>query len=147
MNAEHLTGVVAKFVADMPREIRGQLTEVDVLVYQTVAEANAGLKADGDFEDPIPAVVEDCKGVFIGEPMEADGDGEEEATEVVDACGVIALVADHIPGPDEGVVVLCHEIGHALGLDEEGVAALGLGMPQKPAEVAKPEAKDAPATP
>lgn len=135
MDTKQLTKVVASFVSGMPPEIRDKLSEVEVLIFDSVEHASSELREE--FEDPVAPLPADCKGIFVGEPMEVEEDEEEaEFPE-----GVIALIASGIEDPEEGVIVLCHEIGHALGLDEEGVAALGL---QVPAEAPTPKPTEKP---
>ena len=141
MKTEPLTKIIADFVAGMPAELREKLDEVEILVYDTIEHANLGLREE--FEDPIAAMPPDAKGVFIGEPLEIEEGSDDE--EAIFPDGVIALVAGNVASPEEGIFVFCHEIGHALGLDEDGVKALGLAVAAKEQPPAKEGSSEAPA--
>lgn len=131
MDVEQLANFVADFAGGFPREIGKQLEDVEIIVCPDVKTAHEELSeiievAPGDRIEEVP---DDCKGVFIGEPMEVeDGDGEDEHETVTLPNGAIALIASNIKDPEEATLVLLHEIGHALGMDEEEVKALGLGV-------------------
>lgn len=132
MDAELCAGIVQEFCAGLPKEIGQQLSGVEILVCETPEHATQTLNEILDTDDGEPAteaLPADTKGIFIGEPMEVedeDGEGEHVIEELAD--GAIAIVASNLKDADEIVLVLLHEIGHALGLDEEGVKALGLGV-------------------
>ena len=60
--------------------------------------------------------------MFVGEfPDSVDEDQPSDPPH-----GVIFLVATNITNKNEAMQVLMHEVGHALGLDEQEVAALDL---------------------
>lgn len=132
MDTEILVAFVSEFAGGMPREIGKQLEDVEIIVAPTpeigTQELNEIIETDDGKElEPLPA---DCKGAFIGEQMEveedADGEGEFETASLPN--GAIVLIAGNIANTEEAALVLLHEIGHALGMDEEGVKALGLGV-------------------
>jgi predicted Zn-dependent protease with MMP-like domain len=132
MNAEQLSVFVGQFAAGLPREIGKQLEDVELIVCETPEIATQELNELLDTEDDAPAVEAipvDCKGIFVGEPLEREDDDEESEHETVSLPnGVIAIIACNIKDGDEAVLVCLHEIGHALGMDEEEVKALGLGV-------------------
>lgn len=132
MNTEQLSIFVARFAEGLPRQIGKQLEDVEFIICDTPELATEEVKelvelAEGEVFEPIPA---DAKGVFIGEPLEReDSDGEEDDFETVALpSGLIVIVASNVKDTDEATLICLHEIGHALGLDEDGVKALGLGL-------------------
>lgn len=131
MTAEQLSVFIGKFASGLPREIAAQMIDVEIIVCDTPEIAFTELSElldteDGQPIDPIPA---DCKGVFVGEPLEREDEDEESEHETVSLPnGVICIVASNIKDGEEAVLVCLHEIGHALGMDEDEVKALGLGV-------------------
>jgi len=141
MKLEELTEVVARFAGGLPKPIGMQLRGVDVILCETPDKATAELQeiVEGDDGGAMEPIAADCKGVFIGEPLEReDSDDTEEMETIALPEGVIAMVASNIQSPEEGVLVLLHEIGHALGMDEEEVKQLGLGVAEAPQQTAAP---------
>lgn len=136
MNHEQCAVLVAKFVEGLPREIGKQLGAVELLVCADPETATKELREimEGENGQELEALPGDCKGVFIGEPLEReeDGDGEGDMETVTLPEGVIAVVASNVKDVDEAVLVVMHEIGHALGMDEDEVKALGLGVSPSP---------------
>jgi predicted Zn-dependent protease with MMP-like domain len=133
MDLNELTDFTTRFATGLPRQIGKQLADVEILVSSDPQTATTELSAILTTEDgqPIDAIPGDCKGCFIGSPMEQDETDDEEGDEfetVELPNGVILLVASNIPNTDEAVLVLLHEIGHALGMDEDEVKELGLGV-------------------
>lgn len=143
MQLETLIAVVTKFNHELPRPIKRDLIDVELMVAPTVEAARKTLAdllgtddTDEDGEEtgtttgPAPNIPDDTKGMFLGEPMESEEDKDEEGedTETVSLPeGFIILVAANLADEKEAAIVLLHEVGHALGLDEAGVAQLGLG--------------------
>lgn len=95
--------------------------------------------------DEPPADRPDARAIFIGQQQQGDPEdcddhdagawydfnaqGELELLmlgDAVPARGVIVLVAPNLASPDEAWIALAHETGHALGMDEDEVAELGL---------------------
>jgi predicted Zn-dependent protease with MMP-like domain len=135
VETEKLANFVALFAQGLPREIGKQLEDVEMIVCETPEIATVELNElldteDGQPVDPVPA---DCKGIFVGEQLEREDEDEESEHETVSLPnGVICIIASNIKDGDEAVLVCLHEIGHALGMDEDEVKALGLGVsPQK----------------
>lgn len=131
MYAEQLADVITNFAQGFPREIGKQLIDVEIMVFATpeLATEELGEILDTDDGKPIDPIPADCKGAFIGEQMESEDEDEESELETVALPnGVIALIASNISDANEAIVILLHELGHALGMDEEEVKALGLGV-------------------
>lgn len=128
-----LATVVQKYMDGLDPKIIRALRDVQLIVGQTVADAQSDLNellADVELEEgeSKPVLLADSKGLFFGDPLEteqSDEDPEEET--VYDPDGVIVLIADNIADETTASLVLSHEIGHALGMDEDEVKALGLG--------------------
>jgi predicted Zn-dependent protease with MMP-like domain len=149
-----LQSMAGDFINGLPDKIRDTLEDVEILMAEDPSEGTAELLAS--LEDPDKVTVEqkalctlpvDCKGAFIGDPMEREESEEDPEEETIyDPDGVIVLVASNIASRDEFVLVMLHEMGHALGLDEDGVKALGLAVSQA-AQAAQAQKGPADATP
>lgn len=77
------------------------------------------------FAGPLQA---GTRGMFLGTPMHAADDLEldDEEAERIPPSGFIFLISANLADADDLRLTLYHEVGHALGLDESEVAALGL---------------------
>jgi predicted Zn-dependent protease with MMP-like domain len=128
MEIEKLAEIVGHAWHELPHKIVRNLADVDVLVCRDPAHAAATLAEE--YEDiDADGIPVDCKGVFVGEPMEVEESDETEEGEVVlFPNGSIVMVASNIANDEEAILVFLHEAGHALGLDEEEVKQLGLGV-------------------
>src|SRR5215831_14816986 len=106
MKVNDLSRLVRETMSDMPTDIVTALAAVDVFAYG---------KPDGKH---IPS---DARGVYIGTQLEGE---EQETTDAKHPVGVILLYAGNIADEAEAMDVFLHEIGHALGLNEDEVAQL-----------------------
>lgn len=104
--------VIRQTMDELPGELRERLARV---VISTVPRPTDGLQALG--------VAPGAKGAFLIEQREPYA--EAEPTDPDEPSGSIFLFLDNIP-PGELETVLWHEVGHALGLNEYEVEALGL---------------------
>ncbi len=139
---EEVIAVVAKYNEDVPREIWRNLEDVDIIVCVDVGQAKQFLldECGGEAipEGEGPQFTDDVKGLFYGEQMETEeGDSEEEET-VTLPDGYIFLISANLDSTEEAAKVLLHEVGHALGMDESDVNALGLGVESPNAEKSSP---------
>jgi predicted Zn-dependent protease with MMP-like domain len=129
MDMTKLEEVAQGFMRGLPEPVIEALTDVELVIAEDVEKAAAMLKEElGDEFNPadMPA---DCKGVFVGAPTEIEESDESEEEEIVYYPeGFVVLCANNIETESEGLVVLMHEVGHALGMDEEEVTKLGLGV-------------------
>lgn len=70
---------------------------------------------------------DDARGLFVGIGMELPYDeDEDDVADIQPPAGIVFLFADNLSDEEEVETVLCHEVGHALGMDEDEVEALGL---------------------
>lgn len=145
MELAALDKVITGLMNGLPEEVTDSLADVEVLVVETPADGTKALIADArDAPDATTnglsaeemkelTLPDDCKGVFLGDPMEKSDDDDPTADEsetVYDPEGYVVFCASNIADADEAVLVFLHEIGHALGLDEDEVKALSLGVAQ-----------------
>jgi predicted Zn-dependent protease with MMP-like domain len=65
----------------------------------------------------------DVQGVYIGTVLEGVDEDEDKVTGPV---GTVYLFAANLTDDDDVHLALWHELGHALGLDEDEVEGLGL---------------------
>lgn len=143
MDITKLEEVAQGFMRGLPGPVIEALSDVELIVAEDVAKATAFLRDElGDEFKPedMPA---DCKGVFVGAPTEIEESDDSEEEEIVYYPeGFVVLCASNIETENEGLVVLMHEVGHALGMDEEEVTKLGLGVSgTEPGQVPNPEEK------
>jgi predicted Zn-dependent protease with MMP-like domain len=135
--------IIDGLMRGLPSQITESLEEVEVLVCESpaaatselladatesAAEENKTLTAEERAELTLPA---DCKGCFLGDPMEKTDDSDPDADDsdvVYDPEGTIIFCANNIESPDAAVLVFLHEVGHALGLGEDEVKELGLAV-------------------
>lgn len=127
--------MAAALLEDLPQQIHDALERVDVQVVDL----------------PPPGVPSDAKAIFLGHQQEGS-DGELEEDDDADAGdwydidpedpdelvlvdhvgmrpaeGTIVLVSSNLADAEDLEIALYHEMGHALGMDEQEVAELGLG--------------------
>jgi len=107
--AAHLPAALVEACGDIPIHVAANRQDLAVL-RRAVAESRC---------DAI-AIPQDFRGVYLGAPI-GDDDDEEELPD-----GVIVLNAAKLRDVQDVLDTLLHEYGHALGLDEDEVAALGL---------------------
>jgi len=69
---------------------------------------------------------EDFRGVYDGTTIEGVDEDAGEDAPAPPPTGTIYLNAANLRTPEDVSVTLYHEVGHALGLDEDEVAALNL---------------------
>lgn len=143
MDTNQLADVANRFVTGLPEEVAENLDDVELLVCDSPEHAASELELlfrDEGPDSPDTKVPADCKGLFIGDPMETeDGEGsEDEPDDVYLPEGVIVLCASTIKDAEEATLVLMHEMGHALGMSEDEVKSLGLGVEEAKANVPTP---------
>lgn len=144
MDIQTLENAAQKFMLGLPDQIIEALEDVELMVAENPDLARKVLVkefSEGDF-DPSE-LPDDCKGVFVGAPTEIESEDttDSEENEVVYfPDGFIVLCASNIADEKDGLLVLMHEVGHALGMDEDEVKALGLGV--APESMSKVEGKE-----
>lgn len=130
MNVDELEVMAQKFMSGLPGPVIEALTDVELVIVDEPSKAVAMLQEEIGDEFKAEDMPGDCKGVFVGSPTEIEESDESEEEEIVYYPeGFVVLCANNIESEKEGLMVLMHEVGHALGMDEEEVAKLGLGVP------------------
>lgn len=132
MQLEALNEVATGVMNGLPQEVVDGLEDVELIVADDAAKVCAILKEElgDDFDEK--ELTGDLKGVFVGSPTEIEEDEDDaDAETVFYPEGYIILLSPNIESKEEGVLVLLHEIGHALGMDEDEVRNLGLGVEKK----------------
>lgn len=124
MTVEDAIKSSAELWALLPAEVEQQLGDVRIEVVASPSDPEVftilheeGLELE---EPPEPGT----RGLFLGFDAEPSDDETDDADPPV---GVILLFAESLPNDEAVKLTLCHEIGHALGMDEAEVEALGLG--------------------
>lgn len=144
MQHQEVVSLAEKFLSTMPEQVTEMLADVELVIANTPEEATAALA--GEFEDgfEFEAFPADMRGVFIGEPAEVEEEADTDSGDmetVLSPDGFIVLCAENLEDADQVAIVLMHEIGHALGMDEQEVNDLGLGIEKKPEPESKPDAE------
>jgi len=118
---------VNAFAQTAPARLVAAIQHVTVHVArdrQDLAVLRAAVK-EAD-QGPV-AIPQDFRAVFIGVPLDPAAAGADDMSEVLDPIsGVIILNAAKLVTPQDVIDTLMHEIGHALGFDEDEVTMLGL---------------------
>lgn len=127
MTVAEVDEYVNVFAQTAPARLVAAIQHVTVHVArdrQDLAVLRAAVK-EAD-QGPV-AIPQDFRAVFIGQPLDPAAAGADDMSEVLDPIsGVIVLNAAKLLTPQDVIDTLMHEIGHALGFDEDEVAMLGL---------------------
>lgn len=126
MQMTELKEVATNFISGLPENVTEALEEVELLICATPEKGNTVLKEElkEDFTENLPL---DCKGVFVGSPLETKEENDEEEI-VFYPEGYLVIIANNIKDKEEASLVLTHEIAHAMGWNEEEVTQMGLGV-------------------
>jgi predicted Zn-dependent protease with MMP-like domain len=113
--------LVSEAAEELPDEFRSAFEEIAVVIDPMPTAQLLGAPASGHPPDTL--------GLFVGLPFSERGSetsGEMPATIFLFQRNLERIVADVDELRDEIRTTLFHELGHALGFDEEGVDAMGL---------------------
>jgi predicted Zn-dependent protease with MMP-like domain len=127
MKLDDVETLVEYELARLPESVQAALQEVEVVVLE------AGDSVDGV---PFPS---DQKGLYQGTQLAAD-DGDDDG-EADPPTGTVYLYAPNLADEEDVTKTLWHELGHALGMSEEDVAALGLSE-DEPGETWETQGQD-----
>ena len=125
MTVPEVEDVVNQVVGEeLPDEWADALAGITIHVAASRADVGVLRAAVAESGQKAVRIPRDFRGLFMGTPVDpaADLDDEETAGPV----GVVVLNAAMLESPDDVQDTLIHEFGHALGLDEDEIAALGL---------------------
>lgn len=125
MTRDDVQQLVDTALDELPEDIYEALADVEILVAESRADTEvlrAAVTISGEERAVIP---QNFRGVFLGVAL-SDAD-DDEAPEPETCTGAIVLNAAMMKTGEDVIFTFFHEIGHALGLDEDEVAALGLG--------------------
>lgn len=137
MQLAELESAAQGFMNGLPAQIIDALADVELVLSDDRDKVIRLLKKElgADFDEA--ELLADCKGIFVGCPTEVeetdtDDNSVEEVTYFPE--GHLVLLAGNIENKEEGLLVLMHEIGHALGMNEAEVKEMGLGIEKKEPE-------------
>lgn len=122
--------IAKEFSEQLPDTIAADLEDVEVLVCanreRAVTRLNEVIQGDVIELEEIPF---DTKGIFIGSPATREVSEDNDEEEVIElASGFVVIIVDQIADVESCKLVLLHEFGHALGMDEDEISDLGLGV-------------------
>lgn len=123
MKTEEVEAVIDEALDTLPKRVTSAIADVQIYVAKSrgdTATLREAVTKSGMHKVTVP---QDFRALFMGEPLAAAEGDDEESDPVV---GVIVFNAAMLRDSEDVVFTLLHEIGHALGLDEDEVAALGL---------------------
>jgi predicted Zn-dependent protease with MMP-like domain len=123
MKPEEVETVIDETLDTLPKRVTGAIADVQIYVAKSRSDTKTLREAVTKSGLQRVTVPQDFRALFMGEPLAASEGDDEEADPVV---GVIVFNAAMLRDSEDVVFTLLHEIGHALGLDEDEVAALGL---------------------
>jgi Zn-dependent protease with chaperone function len=126
MQIREVNRVVDETVAAMPHPIRAALGEVAFVTAEGPRDRLV-LRLVSRLGLPELEVHSDARGLFVGLPPELPyEEDEDDVADIQPPAGIVFLFAGNLADRSEVEIVLCHEVGHALGMDEDEVEALGL---------------------
>lgn len=118
LSAEDVHTIVTYAMAALPEELSRALDDVEIVVVADHAVPELVHVRDGE---GLPLAA-DFKGYYAGTTLEGD-DAEENPDP---PSGALFINAARHHDEEDVTTTLYHEIGHALGLTEDEVSALGL---------------------
>lgn len=124
MNVAEVQDCADQMLAALPAAMVNACGDITIHVARDrgdLAVLKAAVKESGQGAVAIPR---NFRAVYLGTPLDPAGDDED--LEVDGPTGTIVLNAAMLGDPEDVLYTLLHEMGHALGYDEDEIAALGL---------------------
>lgn len=122
MTVEQVELAISEALDALPADVTASIEDIGIFVAESRADTQTLREAVTESGQQAVTIPQNFRAVFIGEPMVADAEDEDPEL----ASGVILFNAAMLRDEADVVFTLMHEIGHALGYDEDEVAALGL---------------------
>jgi predicted Zn-dependent protease with MMP-like domain len=124
MKVDEVRSHIDEAIANLSPGVREAISQVAIFVAESRQDTMTMRQAVHAAAQGDTAIPQDFRAVFLGVPLDGAADEEDPDPELAD--GVFLFNAELLQGAEDVVYTLLHEIGHALGLDEDEVAALGL---------------------
>ena len=124
MTVAEVQACADQMLGALPAEIVSACGDITIHVARDrgdLAELKEAVKESGQERVAIPR---NFRAVYLGTPLAEAADDEDD--EVDGPTGTIVLNAAMLRDPEDVLYTLLHEMGHALGYDEDEIAALGL---------------------
>ncbi len=127
MTVGEVDACVTDFSLTAPEALIAAVQNVTVYVARDRDDADVLKAAVREAGRGPVAIPRNFRAVFIGDQLDEDAAANDDADAVIESIqGVIVLNAAMLRSPQDVIDTLLHEIGHALGYDEDEVAILGL---------------------
>jgi len=124
LSPERFEAVVQRAERELPKELRTALEHVAIVIDPVPIQGTGAVIGDGR-ETPA-----DLLGLFVGTPLvdrSIENTGEMPPTVFLFQRNLERAARDEAELEREIRITLFHELGHALGFDEDGVEEMGLG--------------------
>lgn len=128
MNAWKVEKAIKDATNELPDAVRVAIAKVKIFVVESATDLKtlrgAIEAAQLGEDDPPVHIPPDFRGMFLGSTIDPAADDEDP--DPVLAHGVFLFNAAYLLSDEDVHLTFFHEVGHALGLDEQEVEALGL---------------------